>query len=138
MADLSHLLQQRTLDTTLGVRYLELNPERVVAELEVGPAVHQPFGYLHGGASVALAESVASIGGYLNCPEGYAAFGMEINANHLRPKREGLLRATGVPLHRGQSTQVWEVRLTDERDRLICISRCTLAVVKLDRGSPNP
>ncbi|MCL5965446.1 MAG: hotdog fold thioesterase, partial [Deinococcus sp.] len=62
------------------------------------------------------------------------AFGMEINANHLRPMKEGLLRATATPLHRGQSTQVWEVRLTDVRERLICISRCTLAVVKLDRS----
>ncbi len=125
-------LNREGLDRTLGIRYLEATPERVVAELEVTPGLHQPFGYLHGGASVALAESVASVGGFLNCPPGYAAFGMEINANHLRPKRSGRLRATGVPLHRGRTTQVWEVRIEDEEGRLVSVSRCTLAVVPLE------
>lgn len=128
------ILKRQTLDKTLGFRYLELDKNKVVLEMDVTPDVHQPFGYLHGGASMALAESAASIGGFLNCQQGHAAFGMEINANHLRPMKEGLLRATATPLHRGQSTQVWEVRLTDGRERLICISRCTLAVVKLDRS----
>lgn len=125
------MLERESLDRTLGVKYLELNPERVVAQLEVSPAVHQPFGFLHGGASVALAESVASVGGYLNAPEGHAAFGLEINANHLRPKANGTLTAVGVPVHRGKTTQVWEVKLHDENDRLVCVSRCTLAIVAL-------
>lgn len=117
------------LDRTLGIRYERLDPEEVVALLEVGPAHHQPLGYLHGGVSVALAESVASIGGTLNAPEGSAAFGMEINANHLRPVRDGLLRATGQPLHRGKTTQVWEVKIEDADGKLVCVGRCTLAVV---------
>lgn len=128
--DLARILDARTLDKTLGVTYEELTPERVVALLPVGPAVHQPFGFLHGGASVAVAESVASIGASLAAPDGFVAMGLEINANHLRPMREGTLRAVGTPLHRGRTTQVWEVRLSDDAGRLVCVSRCTLAMVK--------
>ncbi len=129
--DLVRLLETRSvgLDATLGVKYERLDPEEVVATLEVGPAHHQPLGYLHGGTSVALAESVASVGATLNAPEGSAAFGMEINANHLRPLQSGLLRASARPLHRGRTSQVWEVKITDENGRLICVARCTLAVV---------
>jgi 1,4-dihydroxy-2-naphthoyl-CoA hydrolase len=117
------------LDETLGISYEKLEPGEVIATMPVTPRHHQPLGYLHGGASVVLAESVASIGGFLLAEEGKVTFGMEINANHLRPKRDGLLRAVGHPVFTGRSTQVWEVRITDEQDRLICISRCTLAVV---------
>ncbi len=132
--DLTHLLDHETLDQTLGVTYEELTPERVVAVMPVGPRVHQPFGFLHGGASVALAESVASVGGTLAAAEGKVAMGLEINANHVRPLREGTLRAVGTPLHRGRTTQVWDVRLSDDAGRLVCVVRCTLALVdaKLD------
>ena len=94
------------------------------ATVDIGPTHHQPLGYLHGGLSVALAESVASIGATLNAPDGSAAFGMEINANHVRPFREGVLRAVGRPLHRGQSSQVWDVQIKDDAGRLICVARC--------------
>jgi 1,4-dihydroxy-2-naphthoyl-CoA hydrolase len=126
------LLDKDGLAKTLGIEVVELTPERVVATMPVTPRHHQPFGYLHGGASVALAETVASLGGSLNCPPGIAAFGMEINANHLRPKREGLLTAVGTPLHRGRTTQVWEVKIYDEEHILICAARCTLAVVAVE------
>ncbi|HLA64898.1 MAG TPA: hotdog fold thioesterase [Rhodothermales bacterium] len=130
--DLARILDAQTLDKTLGVAYEELTPQRVVATMPVEPRVHQPFGFLHGGASVALAESVASIGGSLAAPEGMIAMGLEINANHVRPMREGTLRATGTPLHIGRTTQVWDVRLTDDADRLVCVVRCTLAMVKVE------
>lgn len=117
------------LNATLGITMVDLNKDRIVATMPVTPAHHQPMGYLHGGASVALAESVASIGAFQNVPPGNAVFGLEINANHLRPVREGLLTAVGTPLHRGRTTQVWEVRITDESNRLVCVSRCTVAVV---------
>jgi 1,4-dihydroxy-2-naphthoyl-CoA hydrolase len=126
------LLDKDGLGKTLGIEVVELTPERVVATMPVTPRHHQPFGYLHGGASVALAETVASLGGSLNCPRGKAAFGLEINANHLRPKREGLLTAVGTPLHRGRTTQVWEVKIYDEEHILICAARCTLAVVAVE------
>jgi len=81
----------------LGIEFVELTPERVVATMPVDERHHQPFGYLHGGVSVVLAESVASTGAFLNCPPGKVAFGSEINASHVRPKRSGALTAVGVP-----------------------------------------
>lgn len=126
------LLQRDGLARILGIEPVELTRERVVMTMPVGITQHQPLGYLHGGASVALAETVASIGGLLFCAPGMATFGMEINANHLRPKRDGVLTAVGTPLHVGRSTQVWEIKISDEEDRLVCVSRCTLAVVPLE------
>jgi 1,4-dihydroxy-2-naphthoyl-CoA hydrolase len=121
---------QQTLIQTLEIEILEAVKDRVVARMPVQPKVHQPFGLLHGGASVALAETVASLGAYVNVAElGMNAVGIEINANHLRGKRDGSVTATALPLHRGRSTHVWEVRITDESDQLVCISRCTLAIV---------
>ena len=119
------------LGKTLGIEFVEATTERVVARMPVTPQVHQPFGFLHGGASVALAETVASVGGVLHCPPGKAAFGQEINANHLRSKRDGVLTATGRPIHIGRTSQVWQIDIADEQGKLICVSRCTLAVVSL-------
>ncbi|MER3444806.1 MAG: competence protein ComA [Meiothermus sp.] len=118
-----------TLMSTLGIRVTEATPERVVAEMEVTPRHHQPFGFLHGGASVALAETVASIGAFLAAPEGHTSFGLEINANHLRPMRSGKVTAVAIPLHKGRTTHVWSIEIRDDHSRLICISRCTLAIV---------
>jgi uncharacterized protein (TIGR00369 family) len=112
--------------------FVHLGRDRVVARMPVGPPVHQPFGLLHGGASVALAESVASVGAWLNVdPEREGAVGLEINANHVRPMREGVVTATATPAHVGRTTQVWDVRIADERGRLVCVSRCTVAVIAL-------
>ncbi len=113
----------------LGIEFVELEPGKVVATMPVDERHHQPFGYLHGGVSVVLAESVASVGGYLNCPPGKVAFGSEIGASHVRPKRGGMLRAVGTPAHVGRRSQVWEVHIADEEDRTVCICRCTVAVV---------
>jgi 1,4-dihydroxy-2-naphthoyl-CoA hydrolase len=113
----------------LGIEFVELTPERVVATMPVDERHRQPLGYLHGGVSVVLAESVASTGAFLNCPPGKVAFGSEINASHVRPKRAGKLKAVGVPAHLGRRSQVWEVRITDEDDKTVCVSRCTVAVV---------
>ena len=113
----------------LGVELVELTPERVVATMPVDERHHQPFGYLHGGVSVVLAETVASVGGFMNCPPGKAAFGSEINASHVRPKRSGTLTAVGLPAHVGRRSQVWEVCITDEDDKTVCVSRCTTTIV---------
>ena len=113
----------------LGIEFVELTPERVVATMPVVEKHHQPFGYLHGGVSVVLAESVASTGAFLNCPPGKVAFGSEINASHVGPKRSGTLTAVGVPAHVGRKSQVWEVRIKDEDDKTVCVSRCTTAIV---------
>lgn len=120
----------RGVADVLGITFTELSPDRVVATMAVTPDHHQPFGILHGGVSVVLAESVASFGGYLAAPAGKAAVGVEVNANHVRSVRDGTLAAVGTPKHTGRTTHVWSVEITDEQDRLICISRCTLAIVR--------
>ena len=123
-------LPTRGLADRLGIEIIELSRERVVATMPVDDRTRQPFGILHGGASVALAETVASLGAVMNVDlEKSSAVGLEINANHLRAKRDGTVRATATPFHVGRSTQVWDVRIVDEEERPVCISRCTLAVV---------
>lgn len=114
----------------IGIEITHLDKDKVVATMPVDDRTKQPFGLLHGGASAALAETVASIGAYLNCdPETQAAVGIELNANHLRGKTDGVVTATATPIHRGRSTHVWEIRIVDENDKLVCVSRCTLAIV---------
>lgn len=119
----------RTLLDALGIVVVERTAERVVATMPVDERTHQPFGLLHGGASAALAETVASIGAVMNAGPGRTAVGVEINANHLRGKRSGTVTAVALPLHIGRTTSVWEVKITDEDGKLICASRCTLACV---------
>ncbi|MFC3886715.1 hotdog fold thioesterase [Bacillus songklensis] len=123
-----------TLMEALGIEITHLSKEKVIATMPVDGRTRQPFGLLHGGASVALAETVASIGAY-ECvdQEHEACVGLEINANHIRSKRDGVVTATAIPLHKGKTTMVWEVKITDEQEELICISRCTMAVLKLNK-----
>lgn len=126
----------KNLADTLGIALVELTPQRVVATMPVDERTRQPFGILHGGASVALAETLASLGGAMNVDlERFSVVGVEINANHIRAKSDGVVTGTGTPIHVGRSTQVWEVRIVDESQRPICVSRCTLAVVPRDRTS---
>lgn len=114
----------------LGIKLVEATKDKIVATMSITPLHHQPMGYLHGGISLLLAETVASWGSILNInTDQQMALGLEINANHLRPKRDGVLTAIGTPLHRGRTTHVWDIRITDESDKLVCISRCTVAVV---------
>ena len=128
----------RGLAHTHGIEMVDLNPERVVATMRVDERTRQPFGILHGGASVGLAETVASVAALLNIDrEKFVAMGLEINANHVRAKSEGVVTAIGTPLHRGRTTQLWEIRIQDEEERLICMSRCTIAVVPLDKARPQ-
>lgn len=126
----------KNLADTLGIVLTELTPARVVATMPVDERTRQPFGILHGGASVALAETIASLGGAMNVDlQQFNVVGVEINANHIRAKSDGVVTGTGTPIHVGRSTQVWEVRIVDEKERPICVSRCTLAVVPKDRPS---
>ncbi|GEN33754.1 MULTISPECIES: hotdog fold thioesterase [Aneurinibacillus] len=120
-----------TLVGTLGIEIGEMTPERVTATMPVNAKTHQPFGLLHGGASVVLAETVASMGTWnLIDQENETAVGLEINANHIRAKRDGIVTAVATPLHKGRTTMVWDIKITDEEGKLICVSRCTIAVVK--------
>lgn len=127
--DLDSLKEKKGLTKGLGIEYVETKPERVVMTMPVDVRHQQPLGYLHGGVNVVLAESVATVGAWLNCPPGKVAFGSEINASHLRPKRSGTLTAVGTPIQVGRTNQVWEVQIHDEDEKLVCVSRCRLAVV---------
>jgi 1,4-dihydroxy-2-naphthoyl-CoA hydrolase len=129
-AQTMNAMNQENMIGLLGITMLEASLDRVVATMPVGPRVHQPFGLLHGGASVALAETVASLGAYVNVMgSGMGAVGLEINANHLRAVRDGVITATATPLHKGRTTHVWHVEIRDEAGRMVCVSRCTLAII---------
>ncbi len=129
MSEGQMLDRQDTLVGALGIEIVEVTAERVVATMPVHAATRQPVGILHGGASVALAETVASIGTWhLIDQERQIAVGLEINANHIRSKADGVVTAVAVPLHRGRTTMVWDIRIVDEEDKLVCVSRCTVAI----------
>jgi uncharacterized protein (TIGR00369 family) len=118
---------------------VEATSEKLVATMPIGPNHRQQLGYLHGGISITLAESLASLGSALSIDSTrQMAFGLEINASHLRAKREGTVTGTATPVRLGRTTHVWDVRITDEEGKLICISRCTIAVVNRapEDGSP--
>ena len=125
-------LPSATLAGALGIEIVELTDERVVATMPVDDRTRQPYGLLHGGASIALAETVASLGAAGRVDrERQAVVGQEINGNHIRAVKDGVVRAVGTPLHVGRTSQVWSIEIRDERGRLVCVSRCTLAVVEL-------
>ncbi|TKR31110.1 hotdog fold thioesterase [Luteimonas gilva] len=113
----------------LGIRFTELGADYLRGTMPVDARTHQPYGLLHGGASVALAETLGSSAGGLCVGPGQGVVGIEINANHLRGVREGLVVGTARPIHVGRSTQVWEIKIEDERGRPVCVSRLTLAVI---------
>jgi uncharacterized protein (TIGR00369 family) len=126
---------QNTLIETLGIELTETSAERVVGRMPVDRRTHQPFGLLHGGASVALAETLASIGAQLNAATGEMAVGLEINANHVRGVRSGFVTGVATPVHVGRRTQVWSIDIQDERGKTVCVSRCTLSTVPVSAGA---
>jgi len=119
-----------TLAEVLGISVTSIGPDSLTATMPVDHRTHQPMGILHGGASVALAETVGSVAanGTLDNEKQYAV-GLEINANHLRSVRSGNVTAVARPVHLGRSTQVWDIRITDDQGKPVCISRLTIAVL---------
>ncbi len=129
---------KNTLLESLGIQIVSLEKESVIMTMPVDHRTHQPAGYLHGGASVALAETAASIGAYLYVDqEKSSVFGIEINANHVKSKQSGIVTATAIPFHVGKTTMVWEIKITDEEGNLICISRCTVGIVEKRKKDDN-
>lgn len=120
-----------TFAERIGIRISEVGPDYLRATLSVTPAVHQPYGVLHGGVSVAMAETVGSVAANL-CIDSQRlqCFGQEINANHLRPVVSGVITATARPYHIGSRSHVWGIEIRDERSRLVCVSRLTMAIVQ--------
>ena len=129
------MTQGENVHNLLGVEIVEASPDRVVLRLPVGPKVHQPYGIPHGGVSALLAEGAASYGGALSVGPTHIVVGTEINCSHLRSLSSGTLTATATPIRKGRSVQVWGIELTDERDRLIAVARCTLQVLKAPPNS---
>ena len=125
---------RNTLSEHIGIRMTEIGPDYLRATMPVRRETHQPSGVLHGGASVALAETVGSVAANL-CVDmtTHMCLGQEINANHLRGVSSGLVTATARPFHIGMRSQVWHIEIRDERDRLVCVSRLTMAVVRRNR-----
>lgn len=123
-------LSKNTLMTTLEIEYIDAGEDFLTAKMPVNPRVHQPMGLLHGGASVALAESVGSAASimFVN-PEKQEVRGIEISANHLRSKREGTVYATARIVHKGRSLHLWEIKIVDEENRLISLCKLTNMVL---------
>jgi 1,4-dihydroxy-2-naphthoyl-CoA hydrolase len=143
--DQLHGMGKGTMSEYLGIKWHELGPDYLSARMPVDHRTKQPYGLLHGGASCVLAETVGSFASSLVInPERSICVGLEINANHIRAAREGFVIGTARPVHLGANTHVWDIRLTDEGGKLICISRLTVAILpnkdrfKEDKGATNP
>lgn len=121
-----------TMAEALGMELIKLHPDEVVGTLPVDQRTKQPVGLLHGGASVALAETLCSIGAWLHLdPSTHTAVGIEINANHVRAVRDGSVVGRAKPVHVGRQVQIWECRIETEDGKLVCTSRCTLMAVAI-------
>lgn len=114
----------------LDIQFTEIGENFIVGTMPVDERTHQPAGILHGGASVVLAETLGSIASYMIIdPEKYVAVGLEVNANHLRPVKSGLVRGICTPIHIGAKTHIWDIKLYNDRGKMSCISRLTVAVI---------
>lgn len=122
---------KNTIGEILGIRFTEIGDDFIKATMPVDHRTKQPFGLLHGGASCVLAETLGSIAAYLVVDgEKYKCVGLDINANHIRSATYGVVTGITKPIHIGKTTQVWEIKITNEKDQLVCISRLTVAVIK--------
>ncbi|WKK81435.1 hotdog fold thioesterase [Marivirga arenosa] len=124
-------LGKNTISEVLGMSFTEVGDNYLIAKMPVDHRTHQPYGLLHGGASVVLAETLGSVAAMLMVDqEKYYCVGLDINANHIRGIKEGWVYGKTTPVHVGKTTQVWQIEITNEREQMICISRITMAVVK--------
>ena len=113
----------------LGIEYLEIGDDYLIGRVPVDARTRQPYGLLHGGVSVVLAETLGSMGAYYASPEGHRAVGLDINANHLKGVTEGWVTATAKAVHRGRTTQVWQIDMRNDAGDLTCVSRITMAIL---------
>jgi len=127
-------LHPGTLGEALGIRFAEIGPDYIKATMPVDHRTKQPFGLLHGGASVALAETMGSVASWLVVnPEFFIGVGMEINANHVRAVKEGIVTGVCTPIHIGGKTHVWDIKIYDDKNQLCCVSRITVAIIPKNR-----
>ena len=124
-----------TMPGHVGIEFVAVGDDWVSARMPVDHRTHQPFGRLHGGASVVLAETAASVGASMTLdPARQTAVGLEINANHIRPAMSGYVTATATAESIGRTTQIWTIRITNEEGKLVCLSRITMAVIAIRAG----
>jgi len=127
-----------TMMETLDIRFIDAGDDWIRGTMPVDHRTQQPFGLLHGGASVVLAETLGSTAALLTLDvEKEIAVGLDINANHIRGPRSGLVTGTAKAMHLGRTTQVWEIRIEDEAGKLVCLSRLTMAVIPSPGGAPG-
>lgn len=127
----SQELAKDTIHDALGIEITEIGDNYICGKMPVDSRTVQPYGILHGGASVVLAESLGSIGSHYVVDNSiYAAVGLDINANHLRPVRSGFVYGKATPIHLGRKNHVWDIEITNERNKLVCKSRLTMAIVR--------
>ena len=130
LQDLAYLGKDN-LGGHLGIQFSELGEDYIKATMPVDQRTRQPHGLLHGGASLALAETLGSIGAAMVIdPAKCICVGQEINANHIRSVREGMVTGIARPIHIGSSSHVWEIKIYDEAEKLVCISRITVAILR--------
>ena len=129
--DLSELnaLNENTAARHLGIEITDMGDDFLRGRVPVDDRTKQPFGLLHGGVSVVLAETLGSIGAYYASPEGHRAVGLDINANHLRAATSGWVTGTARPVHIGRTTHVWQIDMANEAGELTCVSRITMAIL---------
>ena len=128
--DALNRLSKDTLAERIGIEFTSAGDDFIEAKMPVDNRTHQPFGLLHGGASVALAETLGSVAATC-CVDSarHYCVGLEINANHIRGVKTGVVKGTTRPIHVGRKTQVWEIRIVNEKEELVCVSRITMAVL---------
>ncbi len=127
--DKLNAIRKNTMVEVLGIMVTEFGDDYLSATMPVDHRTHQPMGIMHGGASIALAETVGSIASNMAVADDHYCVGLDINANHLKAVKTGLVYATARPIHLGRSTHVWDIQIKDENNKLVCISRLTMAVL---------
>ncbi|MDQ2720134.1 MAG: hotdog fold thioesterase [Bacteroidota bacterium] len=129
-----HQLGENTMAEFLGLKWVGIGDDFLKLSMPVNDATRQPYGFLHGGASCVLAETIGSVGSALVIDrEKYYCVGLEINANHIKSVSEGIVLAVAKPLHLGKSTHVWDIRIYDDNEKLFCVSRLTVAIIPIKK-----
>ncbi len=135
ISDLQHL-GKGTMGDHIGIEWVDVGDDFLKAKMPVDHRTRQPYGLLHGGASVALAETLGSVAAAMVVDkEKYYCVGLEINANHVRSARDGFVTGIAKPIHLGKTTHVWDIKIYDDREKLVCVSRLTVAILKLPAGA---
>jgi len=128
---INEVMNQNTLMQALGIEITSITETSLIGTMPVDHRTHQPMGFLHGGASVALAETLGSMASWMTIDDSKTTFGMDIQANHIRPVQSGIVTGEAVLVHAGKTTQIWDINITNDDKKLVCVSRITMAIKDL-------